>query len=295
LFYVLLCNIGRFGFKSIGSHQVPYIIRVINGEPLKFVSVRMAETKLLSKYLHYLHQDIYTYASVRSNFITEAEANLLNVINQKHANCVYGKELFFAGKDYIVYLTDVLEFNTFLEVCYTKLMYNITPGGTEKCGFIRINNFELVVPYCVKDYQKYVPLFCFEGLTENLKHRAIKLENWNLAYLKFCLKIKCLMRNEFYATESCTVISLDDIKNNLSPETNFEEYLPAHLADTYVFTNQKSKRVNPPAGAWIKAPPKVVPAENTIAHTLTAPSPLPPSMSVMTNTYQNGLPANQMV
>ncbi|CAI6352583.1 unnamed protein product [Macrosiphum euphorbiae] len=255
----------------------------------------MAEIRLLSKYLYYLHQDIHTCASVRSNFITEAEANLLNFINQKHAKCLYGKELFFAGKDYIVHLRDVLEFNTFLEVCCAKLMYNITPGGKEKCGFIRINNFEPAVPYCVKDYQKYVPLFCFEGLTENQKQRAIKLENWNLAYLKFCLKIKCMMRNEFYASESCTVISLDDIKNNFPPETNFEEYWPAHLADTYVFLNKKFKSVNPQAGAWIRAPLEVVPAENTIAHTLTAPSPLPPSMPVMTNTYQNGLPANQMV
>ncbi|XP_008185792.1 uncharacterized protein LOC100167868 isoform X2 [Acyrthosiphon pisum] len=282
---------GRFSWKLIAGYNVPYIIRVINGEHLKFVSVRMAETQLLSNYLHYLHADIYTCTSVRSHFITEAEAKLLNDINQKHTECIYGKEMFFQGKDYIVRLEDVHEFYTFIEVCYKKLLCNITPGRREKCGFIRINS-ESVVPYCIKDNQKYVPLFYFEGETENLKHRAVKLENWNLAYLKFCCKVQGI-RNELFASDSCTVTSLDDIKNYFPPETNFEEYWPAKVVDTQLLTNQKSTHVNPP-GAWIRAPPEVVPAENSIPLTLTAPASLPQSMPVLMNTYQNGWPANQM-
>ncbi|CAI6347618.1 unnamed protein product [Macrosiphum euphorbiae] len=283
---------GRFSWKFIAGHHIPYIIRVVNTEQLKFVSVRMAETQLLSNYLHYLHADIYTCTSVRSHFITESEAKLLNDINQKHADCIYGKEVFFAGKDYIVRLEDVHEFYMFIEVCYKKLLCNVTPGRREKCGFIRINS-ESVVPYCIKDDQKYVPLFYFEGETENLKHRAVKLENWNLAYLKFCCKVQGI-RNELFASDSCTVTSLDDIKNYFPPETNFEEYWPAKVVDTQLLTNQKSTHVNPP-GAWIRAPPEVVPAENTIPHNLTAPGPLPASVPILMNTYQNGWPANQMV
>lgn len=293
IFYVLLCNIGKFSWKSIAGYQVPYIIRLINGEHLKFISVRMAETQLLSNYLHYLHADIYTCTSVRSHFITESEAKLLNDINNKHTDSIYGKEVFQAGKDYIVRLEDVHEFYTFIEVCYKKLLCNITPGRREKCGFIRINS-ESVVPYCIKDNQKYVPLFYFEGETENLKHRAVKLENWNLAYLKFCCKVQGI-RNELFASDSCIVTSLDDIKNYFPPETNFEEYWPAKVVDTQLLTNQKSTHVNPP-GAWIRAPPEVVPVDNTNPHTLTVPpTVLPQSMPVMMNTYQNGWPANQMV
>ncbi|KAL4130848.1 hypothetical protein QTP88_008227 [Uroleucon formosanum] len=290
---------GKFSWKSIAGYQVPYIIRLINGEHQKFISVRMAETQLLSNYLHYLHADIYTCTSVRSHFITESEAKLLNDVNNKHADSIYGKELFHAGKDYIVRLEDVHEFYTFIEVCYKKLLCNITPGRREKCGFIRINS-ESVVPYCIKDNQKYVPLFYFEGETENLKHRAVKLENWNLAYLKFCCKVQGI-RNELFASDSCIVTSLDDIKNYFPPETNFEEYWPAKVVDTQLLTNQKSTQVNPP-GAWIRAPPEVVTVDNTIPHTLTAPAPapapvpvLPQSVPVMMNTYQNGWPANQMV
>lgn len=290
--HFILCNIGRFYWKVIAGYQVPSIIRVINGDHLNFVSVRIAETQLLSNYLHYLHADIYTCTSVRSHFITDAEAKLLNDINQKHSDCSYGKEMFFAGKDYIVRLEDVNEFYNFIEVCYKKLLCNVTPGRKEKCGFIRINS-ESVVPYCIKDGQKYVPLFYFEGETENLKHRAVKLENWNLAYLKFCCKVQGI-RNELFASDSCTVTSLDDIKNYFPPETNFEEYWPAKVIDTQLLTNQKSTHVNPP-GSWIRAPPEVVSAETPLPHTLTAQTPgIPQSMPVMMN-YQNGWPTNQMV
>jgi len=289
----ILCNIGKFCWKSIAGFFIPYIIRKINGEELKFVSVRMAEAQLLSNYLHYLHADIYTCTSVRSHFITDSEAKILNEINIKHCDGVYGKDTFYAGKDYIVRLEDVLEFYTFIEVCYKKLLCNITPSRKEKCGFIRINS-ESVVPYCLKDGHKYVPLFYFEGETENLRHRAVKLENWNLAYLKFCCKVQGI-RNELFASDSCTVTSLDDIKNYFPPETHFEEYWPAKVIDTQLLTNQKSTHVNPP-GAWIRAPPEVPAPESTIPHSLTASAPvMPPSMPVVMNTFQNGWPPNQMV
>ncbi|KAF0750848.1 Uncharacterized protein FWK35_00029010 [Aphis craccivora] len=243
---------GIFSWKAIAGQYVPCITRVINGEKLMFVSVRMAETQLLNKYMPYLHADIYTCTSVRSHFITDSEANLLNEINIKHYNGFYGKDTFYAGKDYIVRLEDVHELYTFIEVCFKKLQCNSTPSLSEKCGFICINS-ESVVPYCLKDGHKYVPLFYFEGETENLRYHALKVENWNLAYLKFCYKVQGI-RNELYSSDSCSVISLDDIKNYFPPDTHFEEYWPAKLIDTQLLINQKSTHVNPPC-AWIRAPP----------------------------------------
>lgn len=265
-----------------------------------FVSVRVAETQLLSNYLHYLHADIYTCTSVRSHFITESEAKILNEINQKHSEQMYGKEPFIAGKDCIVRLEDVHEFYMFIEVCYKRLLSNFTPGRKEKCGFIRINS-ESVVPYCIKDEKKYVPLFYFEGEVDNLRHQAIKLENWNLAYLKFCCKVQGI-RNELFASDSCIVTSLDDIKSYFPPETNFEEYWPAKVVDQQLLTNQKSSHVNPP-GSWIKTPCSVlnkapVP-ENIVQQHPPLPPPQssapPPSMPMSMSSYQNGWPSNQMV
>ncbi|XP_050526068.1 uncharacterized protein LOC126896918 isoform X2 [Daktulosphaira vitifoliae] len=286
---------GRFGWKTIGSCNVPYIIRVIDNEQLKFVSVRIAESQLLSKYLNYLHADIYTCTSVKSHFITECEAKLLNDINQRHCDQSYGKDPFYAGKDYIVRLEDVEEFYAFIEVCYKKLLCNITPGRREKCGFIRINN-ESVVPYCIKNDQKYVPLFYFEGETDNLRLRAEKLENWNLAYLKFCCKVQGI-RNELFASDSCIVTSLEDIKNYFPPDTNFEEYWPAKVVDTQLLNNQKATNVNPPA-AWVRAPPpalnKVTPPDNILAHTITSSNVTQQNISIANGNYQNGWANNQL-
>lgn len=320
---------GLFGWKQVGTQcAVPYVIRTIDGEQQKFVSVRIAEAQLLSKYLNFLHADIYTCAAVRSHFITEMEAKLFNEINSKHSDYVYGKEPFMAGKEYVVRLEDAEEFYAFIEVCYKKLLCNIAPGRNEKCGFIRINS-ESVVPYCIKDGQKYVPLFYFEGETDNLRLRAEKLENWNLAYLKFCCKVQGI-RNELFASDSCVVTSLEDIKNYFPPDTNFEEYWPAKVVDAQLLnnngTNSKSsmQQTNAPPGAWVRAPPPlpnkamsavpvanhdpVVVMQQQKQHVMTAPSVLPvasvapqhqQSMSMANNTavaYQNGgWPPNQMV
>ncbi|KAF0745542.1 Uncharacterized protein FWK35_00023367, partial [Aphis craccivora] len=265
---------GIFFWKLIAGYHVPCITRIINGEELKFVSVRMAETQLLKNYIPYLHSDIYACTSVKSHFITDSEANLLNEINIKHCDGIYGKDTFYAGKDYIVPLEDVVEFYTFIEVCYNKVLSNITPGRIEKCGFIRIN-FEYVVPYCLKDGRKYLPLFYFEGETESQRQRAIKLEDWNLAYIKFCCKVQDI-KNELYTFDSCTATTLDDIKNNFfPPDTHFEEYWPAKVFNKNLLINQKSPHVHP-SGVWIIAPPEVLAPESTIPHSLTASAPGPP-------------------
>jgi len=290
IFYILLCNIGRFFWKLIAGYHVPYIIRVINGVHLKFVSVRMAETQLLNKYLNYLHHDIYKCTSLKSHLISDSEAKLLNDINY-HADYVFGFNMFLARKDYIVLLEDVDELHAFIEVCFTTLLFNINTSCREKCGFICINS-ESFVPYCIKDNKKYLPLFCFEGETENLQHLAVEVENWTLAYLKFCCKIQGI-KNEYLTANSCTVISLDDIKNCYEAETTFEEYWPPQEVFTLILKNQNSTNINAPY-AWIRAPTEVIPvAENSDLHTLTASAPDIPQ-SVM-NIYQNRWPANQMV
>ncbi|KAF0712663.1 Uncharacterized protein FWK35_00033346, partial [Aphis craccivora] len=276
-----------FSWKAIAEYRIPYIIRVINGEELKFVSVRMAETQLLSNYLHRLHADIYTFTPVRSYFITDSEAKLFNEINIEHSDGIYGKDSFYAGKDYIVRLEDVIEFYIFIKVCYNKVLSNITPGRIEKCGFIRINS-ETVLPYCLKDDRKYIPLFYFEGGIGSLRQHAVKLKDWNLAYLKFCCKVQGI-KNELYTLDSCTAVTLDDIKNCFPLETHFEEYWPIKVVDTKLLLNEKSTHVHP-SGVWIRAP------ESTIPHTLTASAPvIPQSMPVVMNTFKNGWPPNQLI
>ncbi|XP_015429712.1 PREDICTED: uncharacterized protein LOC107186378 isoform X2 [Dufourea novaeangliae] len=241
---------GRFGWTSFDDCHIPYIFR--SGE--KYCAVRILESKLLNKYLSYLHSDIYSCTCIRSYYITEAESKLFTEINVKHCENQFGREQ-FTCKDLVVRLSDAKEFYTFLDVCYTKLTAGTNPnvsGGhkADKCGFIRINK-ESVVPYTVKDDLQYVPLFYFEGETENLKLKAEKLEGWDLSYLKFCCKVQGI-RNELFASETCSVISLNDIKSYFPPGTGFEDYWPTKVMDSQLLVNSKG---GGGGGGWTKQPP----------------------------------------
>lgn len=141
-------QMGHFGWHTCNkTSSIPYLVRA--GE--KYCAVRIVETKLLNKYLNYLHQDIYNCTCVRSYYITDAESRLLNEINQKHCDNQFGRDL-FTLKDLVVRLDDVNKFYTFLDVCYRKLMMGNSGAHSEKCGFIRINK-ESVVPYTVSLYE----------------------------------------------------------------------------------------------------------------------------------------------
>lgn len=241
---------GHFGWESFngGKTHIPYIIR----QTEKYCAVRIVESKLLNKYLNVLHQDLYNCTSVRSYYITDVEARLLDEINFRHCDQYFGKEK-FSMKDLIVRLSDAQKFQQFLDVCYKKLTNFSTPN--DKCGFIRINS-ESVVPYTVRDGQKMVPLFYFEGETDNLKLKADSLSGWDLSYLKFCCKVQGI-RNELFASETVAVISLDDIKSYFPQGTIFEDYWPNKVVDTQLLVAQKSHNstIN-----WTHPPPKQAPA-----------------------------------
>ncbi|XP_073960466.1 uncharacterized protein [Choristoneura fumiferana] len=236
---------GHFGWDMLGKCHIPYIYR--SGE--KYVAVRMVEIKLLNKYLNYLHADIYSCTCIRSYYITEIEARLLNEINSRHCDGQFGRDP-FTQKDLVVRLLDAYEFYNFLDVCYNKLLRGTT-NSKDKCGFIRINK-ESVVPYTVRDGQKFVPLFYFEGETDNLKLKADQLKGWDLSYLKFCCKVQGI-RNELFASETCSVISLSDIKSYFPPGTEFEEYWPNKVVDSQLLISAKGSISG--GGQWTRAPP----------------------------------------
>lgn len=249
--------IGRFGWHTLSQIHIPYIIRGSES----YCAVRMVELKLLNRYLTYLNTDIYNCICIRSYYITEAESRLLNEINIKHCDSQFGTEL-FSTHDLVVRLTDADEFCTFLMVCYNKLMQRDTIS-VHRCGFIRINN-ESIVPYTLYKGAKYVPLFYFEGETDNLRKGAEKLENWDLAYLKFCCKVQGI-RNELFSSDSCTVISLNSVKNYFPPGTVFDDFWPKKTTDSALLVTDKNRQANV---QWIRQPvgapiPSIKPVSQT--------------------------------
>ncbi|XP_046400075.1 uncharacterized protein LOC124166557 isoform X2 [Ischnura elegans] len=234
---------GRFGWETFGKCYVPYVFR----RGVKYVAVRMVEMKLLNKFLAHVHPDLYSCTCIRSYFITEAEARLLNEINIRHSEGQFGKEN-FTCKDSVVLLQDAIEFYNFLEVTYSKLLLHKN-DPKDKCGFIRING-EAVVPFTVRDGEKYVPLFYFEGETDNLKLKAKQLEGWDLSYLKFCCKVQGI-RNELFASDTCSVISLNDIKSYFPASTQFQDYWPSKVINPLILDNVSTGAQQ---GAWTKQP-----------------------------------------
>lgn len=245
---------GHFGWATFGKTHIPYILR--QGE--KYCAVRMVETKLLNKYLSHLHQDIYSCTCVRSYYITDAESRLLNEINHRHCDTQFGREM-FTLKDLVVRLSDANKFFQFLDICYKKLLLG-SSGPSDKCGFIRINK-ESVVPYTVRDDQQFVPLFYFEGETDNLKLKADYLSGWDLSYLKFCCKVQGI-RNELFASDSVAVISLTDIKSYFPVGTEFEEYWPNKVVENQLLIGNSAQKSNGSSVQWTKQPsqppPKVI-------------------------------------
>jgi len=277
----IIFNIDGFFLEKIEGYHIPYIIRLVNGKQMKFVATRMAEYELLKKYLHYTHSYINNSCTpVIGYVITDSEAKILNYINKTHYG--KGKDFQFSpGIDYIVCLEDIHNFYLFVKICYKKLLCDMTSGHNEKFGFICIDSdLHSCLPYCTQDGQKYVPLFYIEGDTDDLMQQAVILENWNLAYIKFCCKFQGI-KDEFFAGDSCLAVSLDDIKNFYPPETDFMDFWPpSEATDSYPITNQKSFESNSP-GSWFRVVPKVVPNQNTIPST--APVPIIPRSTQLMN------------
>lgn len=237
---------GRFGWVQIAKVHIPYLIRGTE----YYCSVRMVEMNLLSRYLNYLHSDIYNCTCIPSYYITEAESKLLNEINVKHCDYQFGRDV-YSTRDLIVRLEDAMEFYKFLLACYNKL----SPGGQtnlDRCGFVRINN-ESVVPYAVCKNEKYVPLFYFEGETGSLSQKADKLEGWDLAYLKFCFKVQGI-RNELFSNDSCDVINLNDIKKYFPPGTVFEDYWPMGKCLESELLSSRHARIPQQSFQWTRQP-----------------------------------------
>jgi len=272
-------NLGRFGWTKIGEKLIPYISRKINGEHIKFVSVRIAENHIFSEHFRVLHDDVLKCASVKSYNMTFSEVCLLNDIDKHYDGNGHGFNS--ADIDYIVRLEDVLEFSIFIKSCYNKIMCNVDPNYNNKCGLIRIN-FSLVLPYTVINGQQYLPVSCFEIKTAFLNTMVI--ENWSLAYLNFCFRVigyceKCI------PNDLCVVSNIVNIKAIFPTGTNFEEIWPTKKI-RHLLAYQKSTQTIP-SSIWIKSP--IVPA-NTIPRISIAPEI---SQSVPTGVIDDQLYHNQ--
>ena len=215
-------NKGRFGWLCMEqNHYIPYIYRH-GSEP--YVSVKMLEKKVLKRYLEVLPVDIPSCTSIRSFYMTDTEARLLNDINIIHCDGIFGKEI-FTNQDLVVTLEDVEEFHQFLVLCHKKLVMKKS-RSSDRCGFFRMTDSEeSILPYIVKNEVKLVPIFYLEGETKLLNHMITDVKGWDLPYLKFCFKVQGV-KSSLYSGDNLLVVNIQDIKTQFSAGVTFEEYWP---------------------------------------------------------------------
>ena len=176
---------GVFGWDTIGNTRIPYILR---GEE-HHLSVRMVEKKLLSKYPRKYPEEISNRPPLASEFITTAEATVLNKINSDHCQHEFGHTL-FTTDDIIVKVQDFKDFFGIVQEHFGDIPPEIEPGEVIKQqpgirqvtgGWLQVNNTIIPFVYREKSLLKFVPLcvvkYAAELLTDtNINGYELTLE-----------------------------------------------------------------------------------------------------------------------
>lgn len=220
----------------------------MNNEYVYFVLVDVAHIVLL-KYFKYFNKDLIEICPpVMSYYITESEATLWDDININHSDRQYKRSKFMENKDLIVRLDDFKILFSFFKNCYHKInLYN--PQDTYTFGFIKPTINDYALPYCVKNGIKLVPVIFLEGSLEMLNNEIVNIDNWELAYLKFCCKLMGI-KNKYYIENTWQAISIDTLKQYYSPEESiFKELWPKSWKIPQLFNNDTNKPI-----CWIIHP-----------------------------------------
>lgn len=158
---------GQFGWERIGSTgnlAVPVILR---SNSTRYSPVRIVEQEIIKHYDR-LPQSVFQCITLKSFYLTSAEAKLLNDINFNHCNNRYGDNC-FSTRDVIISAPDVKELSRFLNISVEVFTRDLTQVK-ENFGLIRFktnpgpNSQTLLIPYLKKGKLKRVSSrlnYCF--------------------------------------------------------------------------------------------------------------------------------------
>ena len=188
----------KFSWVTVDSLTVPCLVR----DGLKFVAVRMMESKLLARYPSQSAQELHTMPPLASFYMSKEEAEVLTTVNTDHCAKQFGEEA-FTEHDLIVKLNDFREFYAAVKKLFSgKLL--------ENGGWCQINN--TLVPYIIRRKgEKFVPL-------NVVRYAAGLLNNTKVAYV-YPTQEECFLLNEkcqsatmnFVFTISTKLVSLEKV------------------------------------------------------------------------------------
>lgn len=129
--------------------------------------------------------------------MTEAEAKLLNEINQFHCDHHFGYEV-FTSQDVVVELSDVQILHTFLSTSKDIFSKGLPHSGIDWLGFVTISG-SLIVPYIAKSatestpkreasgserIRKFVPDCCIADRVLTVKVNKMPMTEWDASYFR---------------------------------------------------------------------------------------------------------------
>lgn len=210
----LQSRLGRFGWPEASTdvyYGIPYILR----DSMKYFAVQMIITKsLIRTYLSRLHQDVYNYYFRVLKHATPAECYLMNEINIRHCNYMFGQTLFTIESLTLIRDTDAYELWEFLDTCYRKLT-SCMKVVSDKIGFIQFNFTGVYIPYVMRNNDRYMPLYCFSDIN-NVPVDYIS--GWELAYLRFCCLYQGIWKGSY---DIFPVVKLSSMYAYLPVDTHF--------------------------------------------------------------------------
>ncbi|KAL5005176.1 hypothetical protein ScPMuIL_018632 [Solemya velum] len=286
---------GIFGWTLIDDIHVPCIFR----HEKKYVSVRIVEHKLLSKYPNSYPDELGKHAPLTSFFITVNESKLLNEINTVHCDGEFGQKQ-FTTKDLIVLLTDFEVFYGLVKKTFPEnKVQNANevqpkPDNNENlsltilskyCGWFQINN--TVSPYIRRADDKYIPLSVIRyaaGLLVDIPVTGVLLsvaecdllnKTCKAAGFDFCFSKTTRVIALFEVTRHCSV-HIRDLPFE-SPLTHAQYMdLPSPVPEQRPTPPPGQSRPTPPPGQCRPTPPPGYPNQGNMGIPL---QNMPPQMN----------------
>jgi hypothetical protein len=207
--------------------------------------------QVIAKFSAFLPWNVFSCINIKSYYVTENEAKLLNEINGNHCEYQFGCDP-FTTKDVVVCLPDVNILHKFLNTSKDIFHYGLSKSGIDWLGFINISGS--YIPYIAKKavnstaVHKYVPQSLVHKIVLLVKVEKIEMTEWDASYLRMLCAYAALESVHIQSNDSLCL--LNDLKwdSSLCP-LHMEECSPPNPLIHNKYSNKDFAFSSPPSVA----------------------------------------------
>lgn len=167
---------------------------------------------------------MFSCINIRSYYLTDKEAALLNEINTQHSDCFFGYETYTA-KDVVVCLQDVFTLHTFLQTSREIFQVGLSKSQVDWLGFVNISG-SLIAPFITKPGatppRRFVPQSLIGHKVLLDKVQRVEMDEWDASYIRMLLIYSGM--DHANLTPDDPLCCLDDLRWDSS-------YCPLHIEE----------------------------------------------------------------